>query len=102
MDAINARKGFAPPGPTGTYAISPVISQERRTAIRFDAKQSTDFLPSSPVTQASDPLKARPSVGSVQEVMSESSQNDANRSWIWRVFSRKAKGEANDDEKKYP
>jgi hypothetical protein len=41
-------------------------------------------------------------MGSVQEVVSESSQNDANGSWIWRVFSRKAKGEANDNEKKYP
>lgn len=102
VDGINARGGFAAPSPSGTYPLSPFISQERNTTIKFEPNRSMDFSPSSPAAQISDPLKARRSVGSIQEVVSESSQKDAKGSWISRVFSRKSKDETNDDEKKYP
>jgi len=80
-----------------------VISQERRTAIRFDAGQSTDFLPSRLWPRVSDPLKARPSgkcalsaqpVSQVRMMLTEAGYGES--------LNRKAKGEANDDEKKYP
>ena len=84
-----------------TFPISPAVTQERNTIIRFESKGSMDFM-SSPTAINSDPMNARPTQGIQKDVVSQSTANEAKGSWASRLFGWKSKGDSKEGEREFP